>query len=397
MGKFGIGALIVIVGLFIFGIMAVGTVDSTEYVVKQGVTNGELTVVSQPGPYLKMFGKISEYDRTGTFFFSEEDLDGGDNVAASPLDVSFQGNSTAKVSGVLKYRLPTTQERAIELHRDYKNFETVRLELIRNAVSAAIKQAGPLFTAEEAFIFRRAEFTKTVRDIIEQGEFLTVTEVIERKSLASEDSTNGLQASTVTRFETDSAGKRIVTKPSVLKQYGIEIVALDIKNFDFDKSTTEFIESKKKSMALRVASEATALAAKQTAITAEAQGSAKVAEAKAEAEVQKIREVTQAEKERDVARLNADKARAVSDSILAVGKANAEAARLAVSAGLTPKERAEIESRTKIGVAAELAKVTFPTTMILAGGSNGAADPFSAIGMNSFFDLSRKMSGESAK
>lgn len=397
MGKFVIGVIVAAFIAVFTGFMVTGYVDSTEYVVKQGILDGELEVKSQPGPYGKWFGKISEYDRTGTFFFSEEQIDGGDSEAADPLDVSFQGNSTAKVSGVLKYRLPTSPVKAIELHRDYKNFENVKLELVRNAVSAAIKQAGPLFTAEEAFIFRRAEFTKTVRDIIEEGEYLTVTEVVERKSLATEDSTNGLQASTVTRFAIDSAGKRIVTKPSVLKQYGIEIVALDIKNFDFDKSTDEFIESKKKSMALRVASEATALAAKQTAITAEAQGSAKIAEAKAEAEVQKIKEVTQAEKERDVATLNAQKAKAQGDSIAFVGRANAEAARLAVSAGLSPKERAEFEMKTKIGVAEALANVKFPSSMVISGGGgNGGANPFDAVGLKALYDLSNKM-GSSEK
>lgn len=392
MGKFVIGVIVAAFIAVFTGFMVTGYVDSTEYVVKQGILDGELEVKSQPGPYGKWFGKISEYDRTGTFFFSEEQLDGGDSEAADPLDVSFQGNSTAKVSGVLKYRLPTSPVKAIELHRDYKNFENVKFELVRNAVSAAIKQAGPLFTAEEAFIFRRAEFTKTVRDIIEEGEYLTVTEVIERKSLASEDSTNGLQASTVTRFAIDSTGKRIVTKPSVLKQYGIEIVALDIKNFDFDKSTDEFIESKKKSMALRVASEATALAAKQTAITAEAQGSAKIAEAKAEAEVQKIKEVTQAEKERDVATLNAQKAKAQGDSIAYVGRAEAEASKLRVQAGLSPRERAEFEMKTKIGVAAEIRQTVFPSTMIIGGGGNGTITPLDAIGMNSMFELTQRIS-----
>jgi regulator of protease activity HflC (stomatin/prohibitin superfamily) len=396
MGKYLVGLIVALLVAIFGSFMVIGYVDSTEYVVKQGILDGQLDVKSQPGPYGKWFGKISEYPRTGSFSFSSEDLDAG--VGVAPLQASFQGGSTADITGVLKFRLPTSPEKAINLHRDYKNAETVRLELIRNSVSAAIKQAGPLFTAEEAFIFRRAEFTKTVRDIIEHGEFLTETIIEQRKSLASTDSSDGLQVSTVTRFKIDSAGNRIVTKPSVLKDYGIEIVALDIKNFDFDKATEEFIESKKKSMAMRVASEATAIAAKQTAITAEAEGAAMVAKAKAEAEVQKIKEVTQAEKERDVARLNAQKALAVSDSIASVGRANAEAARLAVNAGLSPKERAEFEMKTKIGVAEALSNVKFPSSMVISGGgsSGNGANPFDAVGLKALYDLSNKM-GSSEK
>jgi len=257
--------------------------------------------------------------------------------------------------------------------------------LIRNSIATAICMAGQMFTPEGAFISSRSEFTKTVRDILEQGEFLTTSEIVQRKDISSADS-NSTKTEVITKFVLDSLGQRIITKPSVLKKYGIEIITLDIKDFDFDKQTDAFIEAKKKSMALRVASEAEAIASRQKAITEQANGEAKIAAEKATAEVAKIREVTQAQKEKEVAELNALKAKAQADSMLAVGRAEAEASKLRVQAGLSPRERAEFDMKTKIGVAEQVRQIVMPTTMVINGG-NGQMSPLDAIGMKAVFDL----------
>ena len=58
-----------------------------------------------------------------------------------------------------------------------------------------------------------------------------------------------------------------------------------------------------------------------------------------------------------------------------------------VQAGLTPKDIA-------IGVAHELSNVKLPETMIISGGSEGkGTNPWDAIGLNSFYDLSKKVAG----
>lgn len=381
----GIVAIVLAVIGVIFGLNMIGNIDSTEYVVKQSFASGALSVHPEPGWYFKNFGKIAEYDRTGTFYFSKEEIDGGSSADATALQASFNGSSTADVSGYLKYRLPTNPELALALHRDFKNEQTVRLDMIRNQVATAIRMAGPMFTAEEAYITRRSEFTKFVRDVLEQGEFLTTSDIVVRRDVSSSDS-NSTKTEVVTKFVLDSTGNRIITKPSVLKKYGIEIITLDIKDFDFDKQTDAFIEAKKKSMSLRVASEAEAIASRQKAITEQANGEAKIAAEKATAEVAKIREVTQAQKEKEVAELNALKAKAQADSMLAVGRAEAEASKLRVQAGLSPRERAEFEMKTRIGVAEQVRQIVMPTTMIINGG-NGQMSPLDAIGMKAVFDL----------
>ena len=214
------------------------------------------------------------------------------------------------------------------------------MDLVRNALSTAIGQAGPMFTAEEANIDRRPEFTKVVREILEQGEFLTVTKEIER--IEDGDSTNA-QRYKVTNMYLDSNGNRVISKPSVLKRYGIEVIALDIKRITFDQKTKELMDAKKNAEQQRIASKALAEKSKQDAITEKAQGEARTAKAKADQEVIKIAEVTQAEKQFEVARLAALTAAEEAKKVKAAGEAEAYASRLKVQAGLTPLERATID------------------------------------------------------
>jgi hypothetical protein len=55
-----------------------------------------------------------------------------------------------------------------------------------------------------------------------------------------------------------------------------------------------------------------------------------------------------------------------------------------------------IDKETSIGVAAEIAKIKFPDNMIIVGGSGGSnggsVNPFDAVGLESFYNLSKQMS-----
>ena len=372
--------------------MVMENTNSTEYKIKQALGSGTMSCHNTPGWFWQLFGDVSTYDKTGTFYFSEENLDGGEGDDANPLTATFQGNSVGLVSGYFKYRLPVKCEDEISLHSEYKNQESVRMDLIRNAISAAISQTGPLFTAEEANIDRRPEFTKTVREILENGEFQTITNEYEK--IEDGDTTN-TQKYKITKMYVDEKGNRVITKPSVLKRYGIEVIALDIKQITFDKKTKELMDAKKNAEQQRIASKALAEKSKQDAITEREQGNARVAKAKADQEVIKIAEVTEAEKLYDVARLAALRANEEAKKTKAEGEAEAYASKLKVQAGLTPLEKANIEKETKIGIAQALASTKFPETMIISGGgSNGAVNPFDAVGLKSLYDLSEKLSAK---
>jgi len=121
-----------------------------------------------------------------------------------------------------------------------------------------------------------------------------------------------------------------------------------------------------------------------------------IAEVTANEEADEQTAVIQARKSKLVAaeKLEEDKYKAA--STIALKKAEAEGDKLKVQAGLSPLERATIDKQTQIGVAAELAKVKFPDNMVIVGGGDngsGKVNPFDAVGLESFYNLSQKMSG----
>ncbi len=120
-------------------------------------------------------------------------------------------------------------------------------------------------------------------------------------------------------------------------------------------------------------------------------------EAEKEKEVAKLNAL----KEKEIAELDAEKKLAVAElnrkaaeenakSLIVTKEAEAKTNKLLVEAGLTPKEKAEIEMKTKIAVAEALSKVNVPT--IVNNGTSNGSNPMDAIGIKMLLDISEKMS-----
>ncbi|MGB0523122.1 MAG: SPFH domain-containing protein [Flammeovirgaceae bacterium] len=365
------------------------------YKVKQAAVTGEMSVISEPGMFMQMFGDIIEYPNTGEFHFSKSDLDGGSGEESQPIQVRFNDGSTASVSGSLKFKLPVTTEGRIELHQDYRSFENTTLQLVRQTVNESLIQAANVMKAEEAYSSRRGEFTSIAEAMIREGLFKKVSKEVTR--LDPIDSTTFVDR--VVEVAVDDNGIPIIDKASPFATYGITVVQFVIKDIDFDETIDALISKKKEAEQQKVVARANAERAKQDAITAEEEGKARVAKAKADEEVEKIKAVTQAKKEFEVSQLNRQRAEEEAKAARIKGEADAAIARLKVSAGLTPLERAQIEKEIAIGVAREMANIKFPQMMIMGGGSgNGQAmNPFDAVGLESFMRISKQLGAQAKK
>jgi regulator of protease activity HflC (stomatin/prohibitin superfamily) len=425
MGKQIIGA-VVILCLIITGTLSGKIVETNNegyYQIKQAAVSGEMTVKNTAGMYMQNFGKITTYQVSDMYYFSNSHLDGGSGEESKPIFVRFNDGGTANISGFVKFRLSLKEDEQLALHKDFKNYDAVVHDLIRQTVASSLKQTASLMKAEETYSSRRAEFISLSEDQIIKGIFDTVSTEKIIKDVSGQDF---IQRSVT--IKTGDDGNPVVKKDSPLTRYHVQIIDFNIKDIDFDSTIDNLIAKKKEAEQQKVVAKANAEKAKQDAITAREQGEARIAQAKAEEEVAKIREVTQALKAKEVAKLNAEKRKQVAEldaqkeknvaeldaardlevakferkaateqAAAKVELAQAEAKKntLLVKAGLTPLEAAEINMNTKIGVARELAKLKLPQTFIGAGGgSGGAADPFTAIGLESLLKINDRMSGK---
>jgi regulator of protease activity HflC (stomatin/prohibitin superfamily) len=388
--------LVAIIAIYTVGSQLITTNNAGFVQVKQGAIDGSLTIHDQAGPYLRAFGTITTYQVSDMHYFSKNDADGGKSEVEGAIKIRFNDGGTAEVTGGIKFRLPSDPAKLLRLHKEFKSYERIKHDLIRQTVAEALMQSATLMKAEESYSTRRSEFTSLAEDQVKVGIYETVSREYKEK-----DADNNEFLVREVNIKKDAQGNPIVRKKSALAEYGVEVIQFVIKDIDFDPTIDNLINKKKEAEQMKVVAKANAEKAKQDAITAREQGNAKIATEKAIQDVEKIKAVTIAEKEFEVSVLNKKQADQDAQSEIVKGKALAEISRLKVQAGLSPLEKATIAKETAIGVAAELAKVKFPGFMILNGGAGGqgghgggAMNPFDAVGLESFMRINEKYSGQ---
>lgn len=350
--------------------------------VKQSALQGDMTVRLEPGMYYQGFGTITTYRVSDIYDF---------NSQSEQINVRFNDASVANISGQIKYRLPITQDSILKIHKDFRSYDAVHSDLVRQVVAAALKQSATFFRAEDVYSTRRADFIDLVNDQIKSGIYATSYTEEYHKDDFEEGKQILIKKVEVKR---DKNGDPIVNEESAFHIYGIELIQLVINDIDFDDKTDGLIAKRKEAEQERVVAKANAERAKQDAITAYEQGRANVALAEAEALVIAKKSVVEAEKNTRVAEQLALQADQEKKATIAKGQADAEAARLKVAAGLSPLEKATIDKETAIGVAEQLAKVKLPQLMVIggSGGPNGGqVNPFDAVGLESFIRMSKGM------
>lgn len=103
-------------------------------------------------------------------------------------------------------------------------------------------------------------------------------------------------------------------------------------------------------------------------------------------------EVTKAQQAYEVASLAAKEAMENAKKVKAEGDAEAFRQAALVRAGLSPKEKAEIEMKTKIGVAEALSKLELPRVVMAGGNTSNGGTAMDAMGLKMVSDLVDKMS-----
>ncbi len=385
----GLIVIIIILGgvIFTFSSYLVATNKAGYYQIKQAAVTGKISIHDKPGMYGKLFGTITTYQISDMNYFSKSDLEGGSGEAADTIQVRFNDGGTADISGSIKFRLSLKEENQLLLHEDFKSYDKIQSDLIRQVITESLMQTATLMKAEESYSTRRSEFTAFAEEQIRRGIFETVAE---ERIYTNLEGKEFIERSVKVKY--DDAGNAVIRKVSPFVRYDIEILQFVIKDIDFDATIDSLIAKKKEAEQQKIVAQANAERAKQDAITAEEQGKAQIAVARAAEEVIKIKAVTQAEKEFAVSKLNRQKAEEDAAANLIKREAEAQGAALLVKAGLAPLDKAEIERETAIGVAAEIAKIKLPEVMIFGSGEGSPTNPFDAIGLEAFMNISEKIS-----
>jgi hypothetical protein len=366
----GLGAL-VLVFLFFSGKL-VENVDNSEIVIVQSPFTGKVSIYTTPGPVMQSFGDATHYKKSHQFWFSKNPDEGKEEDQS--IKIRFNDGGHGLISGSVRWYMPSDPSAILKLHTDFGSQEAIEQQLVRQVVTKSVYMTGPLMSSKESSAEKRNDLLSYIEDQCINGVYRTRQEDVK----IHDDLMNTDKTVTVVKI-IEQGNVPLRQEKSALASYNVTLQGLAINSIAYDDEVEAQIKVQQQAYMQVQTAIANSKKAEQDAITAELQGKAAAAKAKWEQEVLKAQAITQAEQERDVAKLAAETAQLAAQKVKTDAEAQSYANSKLVSAGLTPQERAQFEKDTKIGVAAELAKITLPSTYMAGGGGNGQASMLESL------------------
>lgn len=362
-------------------------VKNETIVVNQFPLTGTMEYWTTPGFKMQWFGKTTTYYKTSQLWFGSDNEDG--DQMGNPIPVIFNDASDGFIYGSLRVKLPTETVYLERIQTDYNGMDRLMQDLVRPTVTKVIYASGPLMSAFESYAEKKNDLIEYITDQLNNGVYKTTVRQEEIVDPVSGETKTVKIASLIEDPNAPGGFKRSESSP--FQYYGLEIGQVAVSKIDYSQKVRDQIAQQQEANMLIATSRSKTIAAQQEAIRAEEEGKMSATRAKWEQEKIKAVEVTKAEQEFEVARLAALKANEEAKKIKAEGEAEAYRQRKLVEAGLSPKERAEFEMKTKIGIAEAFARTQWPSIVMM--GSNGqSANPMDVIALERMVELTNKMS-----
>ncbi len=383
------GLTFFVITLFFFTVNPFASNDAGDYQIIQKAS-GDLLVQDQPKKWYwaGFFSKVTTYPRNltvqvGPTSKKSPDTDYWEDIHTA----TFAGGDKAKAGHTVKWNLPTSDEKRVALHEEYTSYQNLMTTTLVQYQKETFNYSAQRMESESHYSGGNAKLKSYFDDQLRNGHVLTKSFVDTKIDSMTGESKSVI----VVEPELDSTGA-IVRNTSDIQKYGIIPTFSSIDFVDYDPRIQQKLQDKIDAAADKATAKERLITAQQEAETAKVEGQKLIEETRAKELAGKEKAVIQAEKERAVAEKRLEQAKLDAAAELAMKKAQAEGDKLKVAAGLTPREKAELEKETAIGVAAELAKTKFPETMIFGGGGQDGSTPLEALGFEAMYNLTKKMS-----
>lgn len=400
--KLGVYATVGVVGLIIviWGVSGTyTTVQANEIVVKQDITGGALHVWdgrNDAGPHGIWWGTITRYKVSDQLWFSARKDEGKETDDS--IKVRFNDGGHGNISGSLRYTLPIDPNKMIALHQVYHSSAAIDHELIRQVVNKGVYMSGPLMSSRESYAEKRADLINYITDQIEFGVYKT-----EHKQEKITDSLTNQEKTVdiVTPKVKEGAPNGIEREEeSPIQKFGIVASNITINEITYDPVVEAQIKAQQEAYSSVQQAIVNSKKAEQDTLTVEQQGKAAAAKAKWDQEVVKATEVTSAEKDKAVAVTQATKDKEVAALALETAKLNAQttitnakaeadAKKFMVVAGLPPQARLDAYVTVMQAWATAYGNQRQVPDVVLGGGGggNGMNAAMEALGVKAARDL----------
>ena len=372
-------------------------VKNEEIVINQVPFTGELEYWTTPGFKFQKGGRTSNYYKTNQIWFNEieKEKKNNGNIILRPtgdnpaLPITYNDKGKGYVLGSVRIELPTDQKFLYRIQTHYGSMDRLINDLIKPTLGTVILACGPLMTSLESVSEKRTDLIAYATDQLNYGVYKTMV----KEEETTDQLTNEIKIIRIASLITDSVSpngyKRQEESP--FAYYGLKVSQLSISDMEYEQATIDQINKQREADMSIVTAKSKALEAAQLRIQAEEEGKRDAEKAKWKQEEIKAVEVTKAQQAYEVAQLQAKEAAEKAKKIIEEGKAEAEANRLKVQAGLTPQEKAEWDYKTTVGVAEALSKSNVRWVPEIMMGNTGGGNSMDAVGLKMMLDIANQM------
>jgi len=345
------------------------------------------------GWYIKgPFSDTYVYPNVITNMYSAEEIEEEITSFSGPFEIRFNDATRAEASATVRWRLPNDEVDMLKIHAEYHNPGKLASTTLNKYTRECLKYAAQLMESETHYSGGMSRLSEDFQDQLENGQY-----IIEYKTEYVTDSVSMERRKlTQTFIRQDETGRPDRNKSDV-QQFNIQVAYASVDQVDYEPQVDKKLAEKIAASTKESVSKQELMTAKQEALTATEKGKKLLAETTAREEAAKLESVIRAEKDAAVASENLKRDEFNAKAKLVLKKAEAEGDKLKVLAGLSPKEQAEYDMKTAIGVAEALAGpqgIVFPKIVSTNSGQSGSSGALQTLELKMLNDLVKEMSNK---
>lgn len=264
---------IIIVGLVLFLILnPFENNDATERTVIT-TAGGSQFVRFEPGVFwVGFFAKTSEWPNQISVQYNDSvpaaNIKMVDNVIdISQVNVRFNDATTAKISGITQYVLPSSEIEMLAMHNAHRTPEALVIRRLAPYTKECLQSSAQLMSSEMHYSGGRAQMAQDYLDQLKNGAFLLLVKTINTYDTLEKANKKFYEV----QIRSDKTGQPM-RKFSSIKEYGISVGDAQITDADYQAQVDDMLTKKINSSTRASVSKQELMTAQQQALTAEAQG-----------------------------------------------------------------------------------------------------------------------------
>lgn len=301
----------------------------------------------------------------------------------SPIEIRFVDQVRGTMKTSIRFELPSDPQTFIKFAVKYRNVNNLVHNTLIPGISEQAKNTGSMMSAQSYVSGGAQSFKQTFEEQLTNGAY--VVRQTERKDTIYE-SISDQKSRRIREVQTHYSVEKVLDPvthqpkiiPNEIKESGVLVSQVIVDEVKPDPEYEKRLADQKAESAKRQLEQQQIETAKISQQKIIAEGERDKAKERVDQEKLQVSKLIAIETElkeqatrQQIAEVALKTQRIESEKFLVEQRTIAEANRLKVVAGMTPQEKAEFENKKAIGVAAEIAKLQLPSTVVLTGESKG--------------------------